>query len=205
MASNGNVVKDSGRFSWMHRKSSSAISVANSDTSSAKTPKQAMVREKLSRDKSSISRPKLKSSAVGSASSRYSAVSVGSSSAGVEPPSASTYAFEAGKQTVEVLQRFTNMLPVPCANEVLEVALILMTAYENVTVLEQRVKDVHNRIGSLMLVMIDGLSGQEATSISPNVVQDIEDLGGYVDCNSLTITAYNIYLLTEISGRFKRT
>ncbi|KAG8820582.1 hypothetical protein FRC19_008749 [Serendipita sp. 401] len=162
----------------MRRKSSSAISVANSDISSAKTPKRAMVRGKLSRDKSSISRPNLQSSAVGSASSRYSAVSVGSSSPGVEPPSASTYAFEAGKQTVEVLQRFTNMLPVPCANEVLEVALILMTAYENVTVLEQRVKDVHNRIGSLMLVMIDGLSGQEATSISPNVVRDIEDLGG---------------------------
>ncbi|KAG8810040.1 hypothetical protein FRC18_004267 [Serendipita sp. 400] len=53
-----------------------------------------------------------------------------------------------------------------------------MTTYEDVTVLEEQVKDVHNRIGSLMLVMVDGLSGQDATAISPDVVRDIESLGG---------------------------
>ena len=48
----------------------------------------------------------------------------------VHPPAATEYAFEAGKQTLEILQRFSNMLPIPCANEALELALLLMTTYE---------------------------------------------------------------------------
>jgi hypothetical protein len=48
----------------------------------------------------------------------------------VDPPAATEYAFEAGKQTLEILQRFANMLPIPCANEALELALLLMTTYE---------------------------------------------------------------------------
>jgi hypothetical protein len=43
-------------------------------------------------------------------------------------PSSSAFAFEAGKQRIQVLQRFGNMLP--CANEDLELALLLMTTYE---------------------------------------------------------------------------
>ncbi|KAG8825968.1 hypothetical protein FRC18_010178 [Serendipita sp. 400] len=97
--------------------------------------------------------------------------------AGVEPPSAGTYAFEAGKQTIEVLQRFSNALPIPCANEVLEVALHLMTTYEDVTKVEEQVKDINNRIGCLMLVMVDGLNGKDAASLSPQVIRDIEQLG----------------------------
>jgi hypothetical protein len=45
-------------------------------------------------------------------------------------PSSGAYAFEASKQTIQILQRFGNLLPVPCANEALELALLLMTAYE---------------------------------------------------------------------------
>ena len=45
-------------------------------------------------------------------------------------PSSGAYAFEAGKQTIQILQRFGNLLPVPCANEALELALLLMTTYE---------------------------------------------------------------------------
>ncbi|KAG8818483.1 hypothetical protein FRC19_010609 [Serendipita sp. 401] len=160
----------------MRRRPSSASNVSDSNQSPIKASKQPTFGRKSSGDKGDIIRPKI-SSARGSASSKRPAVSE-RTSASVEPPSAGTYAFEAGKQTIEVLQRFANMLPVPCANEVLEVALLLMTTYEDVTVLEEQVKDLNNRIGSLMLVMVDGLSGKEATTISPDVVRDIEKLGG---------------------------
>ncbi|KAG8840125.1 hypothetical protein FRB91_006527, partial [Serendipita sp. 411] len=186
MASNGNVVKDTRRVSWMRRISSSSTSITSSDKSSVKKAKPPMLKSKSSSDKSSIRRPQLISSAAGSApgavtspsSSKYSAAATEPSTAGIEPPTSEAYAFEAGKNTIEILKRFSNLLPVPCANEVLEVALLLMTTYEDVTVLEEQVKDVHNRIGSLMLVMVDGLSGQDATAISPDVVRDIESLGG---------------------------
>ncbi|KAG8757146.1 hypothetical protein FRC14_002326 [Serendipita sp. 396] len=177
MASNENDFNDGGCFPWMRPKSASAPHSNNSDKSSAKTTRPAIFKKKSSRDKGGTSRPKI-SKATGSASSKHPAASAGPVSAGVEPPSAGTYAFEAGKQTIEVLQRFANMLPVPCANEVLEVALLLMTTYEDVTVLEEQVKDLNNRIGSLMLVMVDGLSGKEAAVISPDVIRDIENLGG---------------------------
>ena len=48
----------------------------------------------------------------------------------VHPPAATEYAFVAGKQTLELLQRFSQLLPIPCANEALELALLLMTTYE---------------------------------------------------------------------------
>ena len=48
----------------------------------------------------------------------------------VRPPAANDYALAAGKQTLQILQRFSNMLPIPCANEALELALLLMTTYE---------------------------------------------------------------------------
>ncbi|KAG8835033.1 hypothetical protein FRC17_005655 [Serendipita sp. 399] len=121
--------------------------------------------------------------------SRITAFNKEELSAGVQPPTAGAYAFEAGKQTVELLQRFANALPIPCANEVLEVALLLMNTYEasstakapgfkDVTILEEQVKELNNRIGSLMLVMVDGLSGKDANLISAEVVRDIERLGG---------------------------
>ena len=48
----------------------------------------------------------------------------------VHPPAATEYAFAAGKQTLEILQRFSHSLPIPCANEALELALFLLTTYE---------------------------------------------------------------------------
>ena len=48
----------------------------------------------------------------------------------VAPPTAAEYTFAAGKQTLEILQRFSQSLPIPCANEALELALLLMTTYE---------------------------------------------------------------------------
>ena len=45
-------------------------------------------------------------------------------------PSSGAYVFEASKQTIQILRRFGNLLPVPCANEALELALLLMTTYE---------------------------------------------------------------------------
>ncbi|KAG8812302.1 hypothetical protein FRC18_003014 [Serendipita sp. 400] len=178
MASDGNDLNDAGCFPWMRRRSSSSTAVTNSNKSSAKRSKQPIFSRKSSGDKEIIiSRPKELNSPGAASTSKYSA-SLEPTSAGVEPPSTGAYAFEAGKQTIEVLQRFANMLPVPCANEVLEVALLLMTTYEDVTVLEEQVKDLNNRIGSLMLVMVDGLTGKEATTISPDVVRDIEKLGG---------------------------
>jgi hypothetical protein len=44
-------------------------------------------------------------------------------------------------------------------------------------VIEQNIKELNNRIGSLMLIMIDQLRGKDETSISPKVVDDIENLG----------------------------
>lgn len=40
------------------------------------------------------------------------------------------YTFEASKQTIEILQKFGDILPVPCANQVLEIGLALLTTYE---------------------------------------------------------------------------
>ncbi|KAG9020650.1 hypothetical protein FS842_007155, partial [Serendipita sp. 407] len=130
------------------------------------------------------------------------------SSAGVEPPSATTYAFEAGRQTIEVLQRFANALPVPCANEVLEIALLLMTTYEDVTKVEEQVKDLNNRIGCLMLVMVDGLSGKHAALLSPQVIRDIEKLG--IDLRAIQndlarITSQSRWLLVFFKDANKET
>jgi hypothetical protein len=43
---------------------------------------------------------------------------------------AGTYAFEATKHTIEVLQKFADALPIPCANQVLQIGLLLLTTYE---------------------------------------------------------------------------
>ena len=48
----------------------------------------------------------------------------------VYPPVATEYAFAVGKQTLEILQRFSKSLPIPCANLALELSLSLMTTYE---------------------------------------------------------------------------
>jgi hypothetical protein len=45
-------------------------------------------------------------------------------------PTAGTYAFEASKQTIEVIQKFGDALPIPCANQVLQIGLLLLTTYE---------------------------------------------------------------------------
>jgi hypothetical protein len=39
-------------------------------------------------------------------------------------------AFEASKHTVEVLQKFADTLPIPCANQVLQIGLLLLPTYE---------------------------------------------------------------------------
>lgn len=54
----------------------------------------------------------------------------GSSESQVHPPDATEYAFEIGKKTLEILQMFSQLLPIPCANEVLDLALFLMKTYE---------------------------------------------------------------------------
>ncbi|KAG8754612.1 hypothetical protein FRC14_004916 [Serendipita sp. 396] len=51
---------------------------------------------------------------------------------------------------------------------------------QGVTKVEEQVKDVNNRIGCLMLVMIDGLSGKDAALPSPQVIRDIEKRGMYL-------------------------
>ncbi|KAF8722322.1 hypothetical protein AX14_009900 [Amanita brunnescens Koide BX004] len=94
----------------------------------------------------------------------------------VHPPAATEYAFVAGKQTLELLQRFSQLLPVPCANEALELALLLMTTYEDVTSVEQQVRSLKDRIATLMLVMINELKDKKDTDIAPTVLDDIERL-----------------------------
>ncbi|KAF8702318.1 hypothetical protein AX14_014442 [Amanita brunnescens Koide BX004] len=94
----------------------------------------------------------------------------------VRPPAANDYALAAGKQTLQILQRFSNMLPIPCANEALELALLLMTTYEDVTSVEQQVRSLKDRIATLMLVMVHELKDKKDTDIAPTVLDDIEKL-----------------------------
>ncbi|KAG8805159.1 hypothetical protein FRC18_006822, partial [Serendipita sp. 400] len=148
MASNGS--KHFGPFSFLRRRS---------DEGKSKPKPSKTSKNKTSYSKNSIS-------TVSTSTVRVT-IKQSSSTAGVEPPSAGTYAFEAGRQKIEILQKFTNALPVPCANEVLEIALLLMNTSEDVTKIGEQVKDVNNRIGCLMLVMIDGLSGKDAALPSP--------------------------------------
>ncbi|KAG8815877.1 hypothetical protein FRC19_000707 [Serendipita sp. 401] len=155
MASNRS--KYSGTFSFLRRRSDEGKS----------KPKAT----KTSKNKTSYSKESI--STVSTSTVRVT-IKQSSSTAGGEPPSAGTYAFKAGRQAIEILQKFANALPVPCANEVLEIALLLMNTYEDVTKIEEQVKDVHNRIGCLKLVMIDGLSGKDAALPSPQVIRDIE-------------------------------
>ncbi|KAG8805788.1 hypothetical protein FRC17_005335 [Serendipita sp. 399] len=52
-----------------------------------------------------------------------------------------------------------------------------MTAYEDDTAISEQLETLKNRIGCLMLVMVDGLSGKDEALISPDVARDIERLG----------------------------
>lgn len=45
-------------------------------------------------------------------------------------PTTGDYAFEASKQTIEILQKFGDALPLPGANQVLEIGLLILTTYE---------------------------------------------------------------------------
>lgn len=45
-------------------------------------------------------------------------------------PTTGAYAFEASQQTIQILQKFADALPVPCANQVLGLGLMILTTYE---------------------------------------------------------------------------
>lgn len=45
-------------------------------------------------------------------------------------PTAGEYAFEVSKQTIEVLQGFVGLIPLPCVDVVLKASLLLLTTYE---------------------------------------------------------------------------
>lgn len=48
---------------------------------------------------------------------------------------------------------------------------------QDVTAVEGQVKELNNRIGALMLIMIDQLNGKADKDVSPDIVKDIESLG----------------------------
>ncbi|KAG8781488.1 hypothetical protein FRC20_008670 [Serendipita sp. 405] len=176
------------------------LTAASDDEGKSKPKPSKTSKNKTSYSKNSIS--------TGSTSTVRVTIKQSSSTAGVEPLSAGTYAFEDGRQTIEILQKFANALPVPCANEVLEIALLLMNTYEDVTKIEEQVKDVHNRIGCLMLVMIDGLSGKDAALPSPQVIRDIEKRG--IDLRAIQkdpakITSQNRWLLVFFKDANRET
>ncbi|KAG8835043.1 hypothetical protein FRC17_005665 [Serendipita sp. 399] len=180
MASRAGNPNDAGRFGWLRRITSPSGNTRKSLARSKSTKQSKIEKEAQGSEQSDITdsglendteRRAITSTSQGSSSQRPNATDA------VETPSAMFYAFSAGKQTIEVLQKFANSLPVPCANEALQVALLMMTTYEEVTELEEQIKNLNNRIAGLMLVMVDGLSGKPVDSISPETIRDIEKLG----------------------------
>ncbi|KAF8346318.1 hypothetical protein F5887DRAFT_1061292 [Amanita rubescens] len=92
------------------------------------------------------------------------------------PPEKLVPAKGGSRQTLEILQRFSQSLPIPCANEALELALFLLTTHEDVTLVEQQVRRLKDRIAALMLVMVDELKDKKDTDVAPDVLIDIERL-----------------------------
>ncbi|KAG2010231.1 hypothetical protein CC2G_013068 [Coprinopsis cinerea AmutBmut pab1-1] len=113
-------------------------------------------------------------------------------------PSTGEYVIEASKQTIDILREASDFLPFPGAKQVLDVALLLMTTYDDVTALEEQVRSLNNRIGYLMVLMVHGISGKDEKDISVPVRQDIDSLGRdlqIIQQDLAKITAQNKLLL----------
>lgn len=91
-------------------------------------------------------------------------------------PTLGEYSFEAGKQTIELLEKAAGFIPVPFAKEAVGVALALITACEEVTSIEAQVKDLKSRICGLMLVIVDTVHGKELDDISKEIQNEVEAL-----------------------------
>ncbi|EAU85741.1 hypothetical protein CC1G_04958 [Coprinopsis cinerea okayama7 len=113
-------------------------------------------------------------------------------------PSTEEYILHTTRMTIEVLQQAADFLPFPGARQALDLGLLLLTTYEDVNSLYGQAGGLNDRIAQLMLLMVDGIAGQDEQDVSPRVRQDIENLVQdfrIIQENLARITAQNKLLL----------
>ncbi|KAJ3514814.1 hypothetical protein NLJ89_g2144 [Agrocybe chaxingu] len=96
-------------------------------------------------------------------------------------PTTARRAFSASKQVIEVLTSVAGLVPLPYLKDALEVAQRVLQACEDVTTIEQRVKELQDRICDLLLVILDSLtvhkdSKDRMREAAGNMKEDIEHL-----------------------------
>jgi hypothetical protein len=119
------------------------------------------------------------------------------------------YGFEAGIQTMLVLEAAAGFIPVPFAKQLVSVALTLiytcevsmsscLHVYNNqlhnqeVTVLKEQIRDVTNRICGIMLVIVNAVQEKQPDDFPNNIEKEVKILQSYVilsaGCAPLSLT-----------------
>jgi hypothetical protein len=117
-----------------------------------------------------------------------------------------------GKQALELLHTAASVIPVPLLQNVIRVAIEIIgtcevrkflhgqvrlhtiCVYQEVSAVQQKVKELQNRVGHIMIVIVNNVTVkyEEGSEVIVKAVGDIEnDIKDLLRCASYTLTIVN--------------
>ncbi|KIM39270.1 hypothetical protein M413DRAFT_29445 [Hebeloma cylindrosporum] len=99
-------------------------------------------------------------------------------------PTTKQYIVASGKQSLTLLQSAASVIPVPLLQEAIGVALKIIEVCEEASAIEQKVKELQDRVGYLMVVIVDHVTAKNEEGSKEAVVKAAkgieEDIKGLV-------------------------
>ncbi|KIJ52952.1 hypothetical protein M422DRAFT_43156 [Sphaerobolus stellatus SS14] len=96
-------------------------------------------------------------------------------------PSMEEYALDGAKKAITLLQGAAVLIPVPFFQDVLQVAVDVIQACEEVSAIEDQVKSLQSRVGNIMIVIVDRMTHRDndteaITSAAKELEEEIKTL-----------------------------
>ncbi|KAF8900851.1 hypothetical protein CPB84DRAFT_1008882 [Gymnopilus junonius] len=125
--------------------------------------------------------PQITDSPVDDRSIKATSVKKSSSNGSGAAPTTVQYATATGKEILTILESAAGIIPVPLLQEAIGVALKII---QEGSAVEQKVKDLQERVGHLMIVVVENVTKTEEDSkevnvkVAKNIENDIQGLLG---------------------------